>query len=132
MPMTEPRGVATPVAEEIRETILGTVLTLVEDLLGRELELADSPVLDAIRRALTFCPSDAPAVVRVHPDDLAEVPAEALAALPATVRVVGDASIERTGAIPVPPAMKRKRRSCGASGNVKRPTGPRSRSRCPR
>lgn len=90
---------ATPVAEEIRETILGTVLTLVEDLLGRELELADSPVLDAIRRALTFCPSDAPAVVRVHPDDLAEVPAEALAALPDSVRVVGDASIERTGAV---------------------------------
>lgn len=90
---------ATPVAEEIRETILGTVLTLVEDLLGRELELADSPVLDAIRRALTLCPPDAPAVVRVHPDDLAEVPAEALTALPATVRVVGDASIERTGAV---------------------------------
>ena len=90
---------ATPVAEEIRETILGTVLTLVEDLLGRELELADSPVLDAIRRALTLCPADAPAVVRVHPDDLAEVPPEALAALPDTVRVVGDPSIERTGAV---------------------------------
>ncbi len=90
---------ATPVADEIRETILGTVLTLVEDLLGRELELADSPVLDAIRRALTLCPADAPAVVRVHPDDLAEVPAEDLAALPDTVRVVGDPSIERTGAV---------------------------------
>jgi flagellar assembly protein FliH len=89
----------TPVAEEIRETILGTVLTLVEDLLGRELALADSPVLDAVRRALTFCPADAPAVVRVHPDDLAEVPAEVLAELPETVRVVADAGIERTGAV---------------------------------
>jgi flagellar assembly protein FliH len=38
-------------------------------------------------------------VVRVHPDDLVEVPAEALAALPDTVRVVGDPSIERTGAV---------------------------------
>jgi flagellar assembly protein FliH len=90
---------ATPVAEEIRETILGTVLTLVEDLLGRELQLADSPALDAIRRALTLCPSDAPAVVRVHPDDLAEIPAEALAELPETVRVVADATVERTGAV---------------------------------
>jgi len=90
---------AIPVAEEIRETILGTVLTLLEDLLGRELELADSPVLDAVRRALTFCPADAPAVVRVHPDDLAEISAEALAALPDTVRVVGDPSVERTGAV---------------------------------
>jgi flagellar assembly protein FliH len=90
---------ATPVADEIRETILGTVLTLVEDLLGRELALADSPVLDAVRHALTFCPADAPAIVRVHPDDLDEIPAEALAELPDTVRVVADAGIERTGAV---------------------------------
>lgn len=89
----------TPVADDIRETVIGTVLTLVEDLLGRELELADSPVLDAIRRALTMCPSDAPAVVRVHPDDLAEIPAEALAELPDTVRIVADATVERTGAV---------------------------------
>jgi flagellar assembly protein FliH len=79
-----------PVADEVRETVLGTVLTLVEDLLGRELRLADSPVLDAVRRALALCPSDAPAVVRVHPDDLAEIPAEALAELPDSVRIVAD------------------------------------------
>jgi flagellar assembly protein FliH len=90
---------AVPVADEIRETIVGTVLTLVEDLLGRELTVADSPVLDAVRRALTLCPADEPAVVRVHPDDLAEIPAEALAELPDTVRVVGDAAIERAGAV---------------------------------
>lgn len=88
-----------PVAEEIRETILGTVLTLVEDLLGRELQLAGSPVLDAIRRALTLCPSDSPALVRIHPDDLAEIAPGELAALPDTVRVVADPSIERTGAV---------------------------------
>jgi flagellar assembly protein FliH len=90
---------AAPVAEEVRDTILGTVLTLIEDLLGRELALADSPVLDAVRRALTLCPADEPAVVRVHPDDLGEIPAEALAELPDSVRVVGDASIERAGAV---------------------------------
>jgi flagellar assembly protein FliH len=90
---------AVPVADDVRETILGTVLTLVEDLLGRELALADSPALDAVRRALTLCPADAPAVVRVHPDDLAEIPAEALAELPETVRVVGDPAVERAGAV---------------------------------
>jgi flagellar assembly protein FliH len=90
---------ATPVAEDIRETILGTVLTLVEDLLGRELALADSPVLDAVRRALTLCPADTPTVVRVHPDDLGEIPADVLAGLPETVRVVADAGVERTGAV---------------------------------
>jgi flagellar assembly protein FliH len=87
------------VADEVRETVLATVLTLVEDLMGRELALADSPVLDAVRRALTLCPADAPAVVRVHPDDLAEIPAEALAALPESVRIVADAGIERAGAV---------------------------------
>jgi flagellar assembly protein FliH len=90
---------ATPVAEDIRETILGTVLTLVEDLLGRELALADSPVLDAVRRALTLCPADTPTVVRVHPDDLGEIPADVLAGLPETVRVVPDPAVERTGAV---------------------------------
>jgi flagellar assembly protein FliH len=90
---------AVPVADDVRETILGIVLTLVEDLLGRELALADSPVLDAVRRALTLVPADAPVVVRVHPDDLAEIPADALAELPATVRVVDDPSVERAGAV---------------------------------
>ncbi len=90
---------AVPVADEIRETVVGTVLTLLEDLLGRELALADSPVLDAVRRALTLCPADAPAIVRVHPDDLGEIPEDALADLPDSVRVVGDASVERAGAV---------------------------------
>lgn len=89
---------AVPVADEIRETVVGTVLTLLEDLLGRELALADSPVLDAVRRALTLCPADAPAVVRVHPDDLGEIPEDALADLPESVLVVADPSVERAGA----------------------------------
>lgn len=88
-----------PTAEDVRETVLGTVLTLVEDLLGRELAIAESPVLDALHRALTLCPADAPAVVRVHPDDLAEIPADALTGLPDTVRVLGDPSVERAGAV---------------------------------
>src|SRR3954471_16256487 len=88
-----------PLSDEIRETIMGTVLTLVEDLLGRELALADSPVLDAMRRALALVPGDSPAVVRVHPDDLGEIPAEELAHLPAGVRVVGDPAVERAGAV---------------------------------
>lgn len=88
-----------PTAEDIRETVIGSVLTLLEDLLGRELALADSPVLDAVRRALTLRPADAPALVRVHPDDLAEIPADELAELPDSVRVVGDPAVERAGAI---------------------------------
>ena len=88
-----------PVADEVRDTVLTAVVTLVEDLLGRELALAASPGLDALRRALRLCPEDAPTVVRLHPDDLAEVPAEALAELPAAVTVVGDPRVERAGAL---------------------------------
>jgi flagellar assembly protein FliH len=88
-----------PVADEVRDSIIGTVLTLVEDLVGRELALADSPVLDAVRRALTLCPADSPTILRLHPDDLAEIPAESLAELPDSVRVVADPAVERTGAI---------------------------------
>jgi flagellar assembly protein FliH len=90
---------AAPVAEDVRESVMTVVLTLLEDLLGRELELAGSPALDAVRRALTLCPADAPAVVRLHPDDLREVPGTALAELPDSVRVVADPSVERAGAI---------------------------------
>ena len=88
-----------PVAEEVRDSVLTAVVTLVEDLLGRELALAVSPGLDAVRRALTLCPEDAPTVVRLHPDDLAEVPAEALADLPTAVTIVGDPRVERAGAL---------------------------------
>ncbi|MCA0144492.1 FliH/SctL family protein [Blastococcus sp. LR1] len=90
---------AIPVADEIRESIIGTVLTLVEEMLGRELALATHPVLDAVRRALSFVPADAPAVVRLHPDDLAELPAGTLDELPDSVLVVPDAGIERAGAV---------------------------------
>jgi flagellar assembly protein FliH len=88
-----------PLAEQVRDSVLGTVTTLVEDVLGRELELATSPGMDAVRRALALCPADAPVVVRLHPDDLAEIPAEALADLPEGVTVLGDERIERAGAV---------------------------------
>ncbi len=96
--VTQLEQAALPVAEDVRDSVITIVLTLVEDVLCRELALADSPVVDAVRRALTLCPADAPTVVRLHPDDLAELPAEALAELPDTVRVVGDLSVERAGA----------------------------------
>jgi flagellar assembly protein FliH len=90
---------AAPVAEELRESVLDAVLTLVGDMLGRELLMATAPGLDALRRALTLCPSDVPVVVRLHPDDLAEVPRDELHALPASISVVGDPEVERAGAI---------------------------------
>ncbi|WP_164703195.1 FliH/SctL family protein [Modestobacter sp. KNN46-3] len=92
-------GTAAPVVDELRDNILDAVVILVGDLFGRELAVAAEPGLDALRRAMTLCPDDVPVVVRLHPDDLAEVPAEALAQLPASVTVRGDDAVERAGAV---------------------------------
>ncbi|MCZ2830284.1 FliH/SctL family protein [Modestobacter sp. VKM Ac-2986] len=90
---------AVPVVDQLREDVLDMVVLLVGDLLGREVALADSAGMDAVRRALVLCPTDVPVRVRLHPDDLAEVPAEALASLPGSVTVVGDETVERAGAL---------------------------------
>lgn len=90
---------AVPTAEDVRDTVVAGVVGLVEELLGRELSATGTAGVDAMRRALTLVPADGPAVLRLHPDDLAEVPPHALAALPATVRVVADDAVERAGAI---------------------------------
>jgi flagellar assembly protein FliH len=90
---------AAPDLDELRDSVLDAVVLLVGDLLGREVATADANGLDALRRALTLCPTDVPVVVRLHPDDLAEVPAGALAQLPASVTVVADEAVERAGAL---------------------------------
>ena len=90
---------ATPVMDSLREDVLDMVVLLVGDLLGREVTLAHSAGMDAVRRALTLCPTDVPVRVRLHPDDLAEIPAEALAGLPGSVTLVGDETVERAGAL---------------------------------
>jgi flagellar assembly protein FliH len=90
---------ASPVVDELRDSILDSVIVLVGDLLGREVVLAASPGLDALQRALTLCPTDVPVLVRLHPDDLREVPPEALAQLPGSVTVVADDAVERAGAL---------------------------------
>jgi flagellar assembly protein FliH len=90
---------AAPVVDELRDSVLDAVVTLVGDLLGRELATTDTAGLDALRRALTLCPTDVPVVVRLHPDDLAEVAADELAALPPSVTVLGDVTVERAGAL---------------------------------
>ncbi|MGY1715956.1 FliH/SctL family protein [Geodermatophilus sp. SYSU D01106] len=90
---------AVPTADDVRDTVVDGVLTLVEELLGRELSATTTAGVDALRRALTLVPADAPAVVRLHPDDLADVPPHALATLPPSVTVLGDDAVERAGAV---------------------------------
>jgi flagellar assembly protein FliH len=56
---------------EVEDLLLETAFRLATALLGRELSLADSPVRDAVRRALAVLPADMPVSVTVHPSDVA-------------------------------------------------------------
>lgn len=76
------------------ELLLGAALDLATTLLGRELEVVDAPVRDAVRRALTVLPADVPITLYVHPldraalhdvDDLLDTRA---------VRIVADPEVE--------------------------------------
>ena len=62
---------------------------------------ADSPVLDAVRRALTLLPAPTrPPSSGCTPTTSAEIPADgARRAAPTRVRVVGDPAVERAGAV---------------------------------
>ncbi len=85
--------------EEFEDIVLGATLTLVEEVFGRELQVARRPGLDALKRALALSPTDGPTVVRLHPDDLERIPAAVLEQVPGTVRVVADETVEHAGAI---------------------------------
>ncbi|MCL6550431.1 MAG: hypothetical protein K6T37_05395 [Acidothermus cellulolyticus] len=79
----------------LEDIIVRHAYRLAETLLGRELALADAPVLEAVRRALVILPADVPAIVRCHPDDLAVI--HSSSALTASHRLVieADPTVER-------------------------------------
>lgn len=60
-----------PAADEVTEAACHLAFALCEQLLGRELELAAEPGLDAIRRAISLAPQGRAVVVRLNPADLA-------------------------------------------------------------
>jgi flagellar assembly protein FliH len=56
---------------QVEDLLLEMAFRLATALLGRELSLVDSPVHDAVRRALAVLPADIPVTVTVHPGDVA-------------------------------------------------------------
>lgn len=88
-----------PAAETVDRVAVDAAAELVTLLLGRELELASSPGLDAVRRALAMTPAGRPVVVRLHPDDHARLSALEAPALDREVTLVADPSIEPAGAV---------------------------------
>jgi len=78
----------------VEDLLLGAAFDLATTLLGRELELTDSPVYDALRRALAVLPADVPVSVAVHPLDLASLGDLETLTNGRQVRIVTDPDIE--------------------------------------
>jgi flagellar assembly protein FliH len=89
-----------PAAAEVERLALGFAVDIAAELLGRELALTKSPVLDAVRRALALAPVDGDLLVRLNPADAEVVAAGVRAAAPGrTVEIVADAGIEPGGCV---------------------------------
>jgi len=78
----------------VEDVVLDAAFDLATTLLGRELEIAPSPVRDAVRRALTVLPGDVPVTVTVHPVDAAAVGELGDITAGRVVRVVTSADVE--------------------------------------
>lgn len=79
---------------DVEDVVLNAAFDLATTLLGRELEVAAAPVLDAVRRALTVLPGDVPVTVMVHPLDVAVLDNLADIAPGRAVRIVTNADVE--------------------------------------
>jgi flagellar assembly protein FliH len=87
------------VLAEITDEVAQLALSVVEEVLGRELELAEHPVVDAIRRALALAPDRGTVIVRAHPDD-AVMLGQIDALMPGrAAEVVADPAIELGGCV---------------------------------
>ena len=88
--------------ETIEHDVIALATALAEDLVGRELEITETPVLDALRRAVGLVPDRGTPLIRVHPsDDLTARDAVAadLIRWSGEVEVVGDPGIEPGGCV---------------------------------
>jgi flagellar assembly protein FliH len=88
-----------PVLAELDRTIADMAVRIAETLVGRHLELAAAPALDAVHRALALLPRETAATVRVHPDDVATLPDLSGALAGGSVAVVADPTVEPGGCV---------------------------------
>ena len=109
---------------------------LVETMVGREIELASAPGVDAVKRALALVPDDEPLVFHLHPEDLDAVRERAGdAGLDSRgLSFVADPEVGRGGCVvdagpcridaSIDSALERVRAAIGASGGSStRPRG---------
>src|SRR5207244_12666208 len=76
----------------LEDALARTAVDLASAIIGRELQLADSPGADALARALALVPAGAAVVARLHPADAA-----VLADRPDGVPVIAGPAVEAGG-----------------------------------
>lgn len=84
---------------ELEAALVAGAVELAEALVGRELALSSDPGRDALVRALAMAEGDDPAVVHLHPDDLAVLGDHADLAPGRELRFVADPGVERGGCL---------------------------------
>jgi flagellar assembly protein FliH len=88
--------------DELEREAVALGVSLATELVGRELAVTDTPVVDALRRAVALVPDRGVPVVRVHPAD-DETTREAIAAdilgWSGDVSVVADPGVEPGGCV---------------------------------
>jgi flagellar assembly protein FliH len=84
---------------EVSDHVIAFAFSVAKAVLGRELELDEEPVRAALTRALALVPDRGDVVVRVHPDDAAIVGSVDHLLPGRNVVLVGDAAVERAGAV---------------------------------
>jgi flagellar assembly protein FliH len=84
---------AAAAAAETERTLAEAAFSLLETLVGRELELAAHPGLDAVRRALALAPHARPVTLRLNPADAAALGSSAGWAGGREVTVAPDPSV---------------------------------------
>jgi flagellar assembly protein FliH len=78
------------VCTRVESQAIDVAMTLTEQLVGHELAVAETPVLDAVRRALALVPGEPVTRIRVHPQQATD---PALAELAGSAVVVGDPTL---------------------------------------
>jgi flagellar assembly protein FliH len=116
--------------EVVEQDAVELAFELTRALVGRELELAEAPVRDALRRALSLAPEGEPLTIRICPGDLGTVRDLvnlAGADVSSSCSIVADAGVEPGGCVvdagpcridaQLGPALERVRVVLGALGN---------------
>ena len=78
----------------LEDALARTAVDLASAIIGRELQVAESPGADALARALALVPAGSGAVARLHPGDV-----DTVGQLPGGVTVIADPAIEPGGCI---------------------------------